>query len=453
MKVIVCILSCISLISYGQNSFEKDSTFIRNIYNAALSDGDSHKNLESLCKDVGHRLTASKASYKAIEWGKALLESYNFDTVYLQEITVPHWERGSKEKAYFIHKTDTVYLSVLALGGSVGTDGMLSGEVIEYKSIDDLIGANPEDVKGKIVFINESMDPNNINTFRSYGGCYRQRAYGAKEAAKHGAIAVLTRSLSLKLDNYPHTGSMRYEEGVARIPAAAISTMGAVRLKSALMDGNVTMHLEMHCKWFEDTTSYNVIADINGKDDKIILVGGHLDSWDVGEGAHDDGAGIIHSIEALRLLKDLSYTPNHTIRCVLYMNEENGNYGGEQYADYAKENSLYHIAALESDRGGFSPRGFSLDGSDEQVAKLQSFEKLLSPYNLHKFQKGYGGVDIGPLKNGQVALIGLVPDSQRYFDHHHAQTDLFENVNKRELELGSAACASLLYLIDQHGID
>lgn len=453
MKVIVCILSCISLISYGQNDFEEDSTFIREIYNSALSNGESYTNLESLCKDVGHRLTASKASYKAIQWGKELLESYDFDTVFLQKITVPHWERGNKEKAYFILDKDTIFLSVLALGGSIGTDGKLVGEVIEYRSIDEVINAKPKDVKGKIVFINESMDPNNVNTFRSYGGCYRQRAYGAKEASKHGAIAVITRSLSLKLDNYPHTGSMKYEEGIKKIPAAAISTMGAVKLKSAMMEGTVKLHLEMHCKWFADTTSYNVVADIKGKDDKIILVGGHLDSWDVGEGAHDDGAGIIHSIEALRLLKKMDYVPNHTIRCVLYMNEENGNYGGEQYAEYARTNQLFHIAALESDRGGFSPRGFSLDGTDEQVSKLQTFEKLLSPYNLHKFQKGYGGVDIGPLRNGQVALIGLVPDSQRYFDHHHAQTDIFENVNKRELELGSAACASLLYLIDKHGID
>jgi Zn-dependent M28 family amino/carboxypeptidase len=209
----------------------------------------------------------------------------------------------------------------------------------------------------------------------------------------------------------------------------------------------------MDCKWFDPAPSFNVIAEITGSKypNQIITVGGHLDSWDTAEGAHDDGAGVMHSLEALRILKVLNYKPLHTIRVVLFMNEENGNQGGETYATWVKEKGEEHIAAIESDLGGFVPRGFECDGSDSDVQFLQSLAPKLKQYQLHIFEKGHSGVDVSPLKNQfpNIALFGFLPDSQRYFDIHHSPNDVFENVNKRELELGCAAIASLLYYIDK----
>jgi len=245
---------------------------------------------------------------------------------------------------------------------------------------------------------------------------------------------------------------MRYEEGVEKIPAAALSTNDANVLTSWISKGQVTLKLEMDCKMLPDVTSYNVIAEMNGKDDKIITWGGHLDSWDVGEGAHDDGAGIVHSIEALRLLKSQGYRPNHTLRCVLFMNEENGNNGGKTYATWCKENKEDHIAALETDRGGFLPTGFDISGTDEQVKFIQQYKDLLADFHLFEFNPGYSGVDIRPLMKEYPEMIqlGLVINSQEYFDYHHSEADVFESVNKRELDLGAAAMATMVYLLDQY---
>jgi acetylornithine deacetylase/succinyl-diaminopimelate desuccinylase-like protein len=210
----------------------------------------------------------------------------------------------------------------------------------------------------------------------------------------------------------------------------------------------------MNCRKLEDKLSHNVIAEMTGKTnpDEIITFGGHLDSWDVGEGAHDDGAGVIHSLEALRIFKKLNYQPNRTLRVVFFMNEENGNMGGKTYAKEAKATGEKHVAAIESDRGGFSPRGFSCDGDQKYIDLIQRFSAILKPYELHKFEKGYGGVDIGPLKDEfeGIPLFGFVPDSQRYFDFHHNANDVFENVNKRELELGAASMAAFIYLLDKN---
>jgi hypothetical protein len=230
-----------------------------------------------------------------------------------------------------------------------------------------------------------------------------------------------------------------------------MATADANALAQALEQGKVHFYLEMDCRDFPDAPSYNVMAELKGTKfpNEVITIGGHLDSWDTGEGAHDDGAGVIHCLEALRILKELGYQPTHTIRVVFFMNEENGNQGGQQWV---LSNQEKQIAALESDRGGFAPRGFGLDGPEAYLSLLQSFEPLLRHYDLHIFEKGYGGVDIGPLKNQYpgIPLFGFVPDSQRYFDYHHAPSDVFENVNKRELELGAAAIASFVYLLDKN---
>ncbi len=434
--------------------YAQDSVMIRSFYDEALLRGRSYEDLRSLCKDIGARLTGSAEAQMAIDWGVLKMKEYGFDKVYLQEIEVPHWERGTKE-AGWVRKKDgsLIKVNLLALGGSIGTNGILEGEVIVFESLDALKAAKEKDVKGKIVFLNEVMDAAMINTFRAYGACYPIRGHGAVEAARLGAIGVIIRSLGLPVDAHPHTGSMHYEEGLDKIPAAAISTSDAEILATLLKAEKVNFVMEMDCREYPPVKSYNVIGELTGseKPDEIITVGGHLDSWDTGEGAHDDGAGIIHSLEAIRLFKTLKIQPRHTIRVVFFMNEENGNRGGKNYAAIANDKKEKHVAAVESDRGGFTPRGFQCDGGENYLALIQGFEPLLKKYDLHIFEKGYGGVDIGPLHEfyPEIPLFGFVPDSQRYFDFHHAESDVFENVNKRELELGCAAIASFLYLLDK----
>jgi hypothetical protein len=331
--------------------------------------------------------------------------------------------------------------------------------LIMVNGLPDLARFNKEDVEGKIVFFNEALDKRKINTFEAYGACVSQRYAGASEAGKLGAVAVLVRSLTTLTDIFPHTGSMGYAEGEKRIPAAAISTQDADILSSYLEEmGSATVTMNLNCYNAENTTTYNVIAEIKGSEhpEQIIVVGAHLDSWDKGEGAHDDGAGVVQCMEVLRIYKTLGIRPKNTIRMVLYMNEENGNMGGKTYAAKAKSDGENHICAIETDRGGFSPRGFSIDANDASIEKITQWQNVLEPYGLHYFKQGYGGVDIGPLKseenkvNKNLILMGLYPDSQRYFDYHHSADDVFENVNQRELELGGASMAAMVYLMDKY---
>lgn len=452
MKILILPFALLlSTILYSQ----EDSIFLRKIYNSALSDGRAYEDLRSLCKDIGARVTGSAEAEMAIEWGKRKMESYGFDKVYLQEIQVPHWERGTTEAGWIrSSEGELIKVNLLALGGSIGTSGLMQGEIIGFSSLADLKNANKKDVEGKIVFINQHMNEQEIVTFRAYGGCYAIRGYGAIESSYLGAKAVIIRSLGLPIDNHPHTGSMSYVDSVEKIPAAALSTLDSDKLSRILEEGKTEFVLEMDCRNYPDVKSYNVIGEMTGKENpnNIITFGGHLDSWDTGEGAHDDGAGIVHTMEALRILKSLNYKPRNTLRLVFFMNEENGNKGGKGYAEWAKsQKNENHILAIESDRGGFSPRGFHLDGDKKQLELLQSFQDIFKPYELHVFEKGFGGVDISPLKSEfkGIPLVGFVPDSQRYFDFHHAPSDVFENVNKRELELGCAAIASILYLFDR----
>jgi len=369
---------------------------------------------------------------------------------------VPHWIRGDVESAGMQLKNGArVQFSVKTLGGSVSSEGRLAADVVEVKGFEQLELMGEDKVKGKIVFFNRAFDKKLINTGSAYGGCVNQRVYGASIAAELGAVGVLVRSMTHLKDRHAHTGSVVYDTLKPKIPALALSVEDADLLHNKLSKNKVAkVFLHTNAQALPDVLSHNVIAEIRGSEtpENIITVGGHLDSWDVGEGAHDDGAGVVHSIEALRILLELGYKPKNTLRVVLFMNEENGNRGGKKYAAVAKEKGERHIAAIESDAGGFLPLGFSMDAAPEKVAKMKSWSSMLKPYQLYFFEKGWGGVDIGPLKEQGVPLIGLRPDSQRYFDFHHADTDVFENVHQRELELGCAAVSSLIYLIDQYGL-
>lgn len=435
-----------------------DSTVIRQIFDEVLLRGECYQNLHFLCKNIGHRLTGSDGAKKSVEWVENTLLKINPDTVFKQLFEAPYWVRGANDWA-ILNGTEPIDLQITALGGSIGTIGKLTAQVIVVDDIDALESYKNHDIEGKIVLFNKPMDKRFINTFQAYGACVSQRFNGASEAAKKGAVAVLVRSLTTQTDHFPHTGVMAYSEGIAKIPAAAISTAHADLIaENYSKTKNTSISINLGCEDKGLTPAHNVIGEIRGSEnpEKIMVIGAHLDSWDLGEGAHDDGAGVVHCMEVIRLFNILGIKPRHTIRAVLYMNEENGNAGGKHYAQNAKRKNEQHIFALETDRGGFSPRGFTFQCAPEQLEKIKQFAPLLEPYYINLLEAGYGGVDIGPLNypeykvNSQLILSGLMPDSQRYFDLHHTDNDVFENINQRELELGAGAIAAIIYLLDQY---
>ncbi len=444
----------------GQSTSDEDAIFIRQIYDEALTNGETYQWLRYLAKDVGSRLSGSPQAAAAVEYTKQMLDTLDLDAVWLQPCMVPHWVRGDKEVVRISRSAmGSVSLNALALGSSVGTGkNGISAEVVEVKTFEELEKLGKEAVEGKIVFYNRPFDATLLNTFQAYGGAVGQRVNGAIEASKYGAAGTLVRSMASGLNDVPHTGGMYYKDGIEKIPSVAISTNDAELLSSQLKLGPVEVYMRTTSESYSEKMSYNVIGEIKGseKPEEIIVIGGHLDSWDVGEGAHDDGAGCVQSMEVLRLMRRLGYTPKRTIRCVLFMNEENGSRGGRAYADTAKEKVENNIAAIESDRGGFTPRGFTMDGNskdfDRKFKAMQAWLPLLEPYYLH-LKKGGSGSDISHLKNLGTFLIGFEPDAQRYFDYHHTPADVFEVVNERELELGAAAITSLVYLIDKYGLE
>jgi hypothetical protein len=454
MKKLCLLLLLFFGFTQAQNSGEIE-TQLKSIYSTALLNGKSYSWLEHLSVQIGGRLSGSLNAERAVDWGKEELDLLGLDRVWLQPVMVPKWIRGTFEYAHIeTSPGNTINIPVCALGGSVATPiAGIRSEVIEVDGINALKKLTKKDVAGKIVFFNRPMQADLINTFEAYSGCVDQRYSGAEEAAKLGAVAVIVRSVNLKLDDFPHTGSMSYGDLSVRkrIPAAAISTNGAELLSSMLaLNPILRFYLKQNCKNLPDVQSYNVIGEIKGSDkpDEIMVVGGHLDSWDLGGGAHDDGAGVVQSMEVLRLFKEIDYQPKRTLRVVLFMNEENGMRGATKYASISKAKKENHVFALESDAGGFTPRGFTIDTTPEKLKIIQSWEPYFKPYLIHMFVKGGSGADVGHLKTDANILAGLRPDSQRYFDYHHAANDTFDKINKRELELGSATMAAFVYLID-----
>ncbi len=437
-----------------------DEQFLRSVFDQALTKSEAYHWLEHLCLNIGHRLSGSPQAAKAVDYTRRMLDTLHLSKVWLQPVRVPVWVRGEQEIVRIHIGEHQLDLPALALGGSQATGpGGIEAEIVEVRSWEALDTLGTQQIRGKVVFYNRAMDPTLLNTFQAYGGCVDQRVHGASRAAKYGAVAVLVRSMSLRLDDFPHTGSVRYDTLYPAIPAVAISTRGAEQLHKLLKNGkNARAYIRTTCHFLPDADSYNVIGEIRGTQhpEKVLLVGGHLDSWDVGHGAHDDGAGVVQSMEVLRILKSLGYQPRHTIRCVLFMNEENGLRGGITYAEEANKRNEVHLCAIETDAGGFTPRGFSFEGDSEVIDRLYSevkkHEKLFEPYGL-TFGRGGSGADISPLKGQKQLLCGYRPDSQRYFDYHHSAADVFDTVNKRELELGAASMAALIYLIDRHGLD
>lgn len=439
---------------------EEDAFYIRTIFDKALTEGQCYTWLEHLTTKIGGRLAGSPQAAAAVEYTMQMLDTLGLDSVWLEPCMVPHWVRGDKEQVRIINSNTlgSINLNALALGNSVATPkkGILA-EVIEVKSLDEVDQLGKAGIEGKIVFYNRPMEATQLRTFNAYGGAVDQRVNGPARASRYGAVATLVRSMTTKLDNVPHTGVTVFNDDPP-IPALAISTNDSELLSSLLKKEKVKVFISTNCKKLKDKLSYNVVGEIRGneKPEEIILVGGHLDSWDVGSGAHDDGAGCVHSMDVLQILKRLNYKPKRTIRCVLFMNEENGLVGGLAYAEASNKKGEFHLAAIESDAGGFTPRGFSVDGDGsiftERFKNVIKWFPLLEAYDL-TFSKGGSGADISPLKSQKGLLFGFRPDSQRYFDYHHTAKDNMDAVNKRELELGAASITSLVYLIDKYGLD
>ncbi len=441
-----------------QAQVNQDSIIIKKMSDEIMTNGKAYELLRQLTKQIGGRLAGSPQQQNAAIWGKRNMESFAADKVYMQPCKTPNWQRGGKDFVSVVRvngKAMNRPLAALALGNSLGSNGLVEAELLAVADFDELEKRKAE-VKGKIVYYHSMFDPTIVQTFGAYGKAGIYRGTGASRAAKYGAVGVMLHSLSTAPDNAPHTGGMKYDEDYPKIPAVALGPNDAKELYANAKKGTIRVQMQTYGYFLPDADENNVVAEIKGSTfpNEIITIGGHLDSWDVNEGAHDDGAGIVQTMEILRTMKALNYQPKRTIRFVLFANEENGLRGGNKYAELAKQNNEQHVFALESDAGGFTPRAIGISAtSPEQFKKMEQWASLLKPYGT-EIRAGGGGADIGPLKNvnPSIVLAGLVPDSQRYFDLHHAKTDVFENVNKRELLLGAVNMAAIIYLVDQYGV-
>ncbi len=455
-KVFILILLILSFKSNCQNS---DSIALRKNFDYYLTKSNCYKNLEFLTTKIESRLSGSPGAATAVAWAKKAMYEAGADTVYLQPCMVPHWVRGQQESCFNIDtKTkQKIKYSVCALGNSVGTSQSgINANVITVNSFNQLDSLGEKNIKGKIVFFNVFFDHKHVSTGSCYGETVTYRYSGPSKAAKYGAIATLVRSMSSINNDFPHTGVMGYDTVVSinKIPACAISFSGADQLVNQLKNNpSLSLHLKTSCEMLKKELSYNVVGEIKGteKPNEIIMAGGHLDAWDNGQGAHDDGAGVVQAIEILAMYKKQNIKPKHTIRAVAFMNEENGGAGGKAYFEDTKKNNLKHLAALESDAGGFSPRGISIDTTNGAFKKVLSWKSLLDPYFVQYIKPGGHGADISYLQELGVPLIGFEPDGQKYFDYHHTSDDTFDKINKRELELSAGVIGSLIYLIDIKG--
>lgn len=445
------VFACLSL--HAQN-FQSDSTRIAGFFETSLTDQKGYAALRDLCKSIGHRLSGSDAAARSVVWSANYLKQCGADTVYLQEVMVPKWVRGEPEKARIIAGGNGSDVSILALGGSIGTGQKgLNAQVIETTGLAHFASLPAEQVAGKIVFFNGPMEERHLNTFIAYGRCVGQRWAGAMQAASKGAVGVIVRSVTMSNDSHPHTGSVGYSDTIKKIPAVAIATRDADKLSAALKNNReVRFWMRTMCTIHPDVKSHNIIAELKGNSspDEILLVSGHIDSWDVGDGAHDDGAGCVHAAEVIRLFVQTGYRPARTVRVVFYMNEENGLRGATEYAASVKASEQRHLLALESDAGGFTPRGFMFDTDSVSLNRIKQWQPLLRHFYCGDILTGFSGADVAKLRKMCDVLAGYLPDTQRYFDHHHAATDVFESVHPRELQLGAAACAALAYMFDQH---
>ena len=391
------------------------------------------------------RLSGSKGLEGAIDWAVQTMADDGLANARREKVMVPHWERG-RESLRIVSPIE-LELPMLGLGMSIGTQRPVRAEVVVVDHVDEI--AKRDDLAGKIVVINQAMQPYDHDKQDSgYGTAVQARSRGAIEAGKKGARAVLIRSVTATSLSTPHTGAMRYEEGVRKIPAAAVTPEGAQRLARMTKRGPVTLELRMGARQFPDAVSANAIAELPGREkpDEIVLIGGHIDAWDVGDGAHDDGSGCLMAMEAALMLHELGLVPRRTIRVVLFTNEENGLRGGLEYFEAHRGET--HVAAIEADAGSGAPEGFSIAHPDDAVVqRIASWSPLFRGLGADHIRAGWGGADISPLMEAGVLGIAVRPDGSRYFDYHHSPADTVDKVDPDHLQRNAAAMALLAYLL------
>ena len=446
---------CLSLSGQGDD----DVLMVQKIHDEALKENVAYNWLKELTSKYPGRIGGSQAYRDAAAHMVEVISTVPGVKARLQSCQAEYWKRGNNDNVYMTDANEKlVRLDAKALGnsGSTPQEGIFA-EVIEVQALDDVDKLGLDGISGKIVFFNRPMDPTKPRTFSAYGGAVDQRVYGPARASKYGAAGALVRSMTLSLDDVPHTGVTVFADSITPIAAMGLSTNASDVLSNAIKGRKVSIFMQASSEQMGWQEAPSVIGEIKGSTNPndIILVGGHLDSWDISPGAHDDGAGCVQAVEVLRILQQIGYKPKRTIRCVLFSNEENGLAGGKTYAKVAREKGEFHLAAIEADSGGFSPQGFSFDAEStvftDYYGAVSKWSGILEPYGLY-FNKGGTGADISPLKEQNGLLIGLRTDSQRYFDFHHTSIDNIAAVHPRELALGAAAMASLVYLIDKYGL-
>lgn len=425
----------------------------RQIIEAALDDEEGYRKLAFLTDRIGHRLSGSRALERAVDWAAQTMRGDGLENVVTPAVKVPRWIRG-RECAEIV-APERIALAMLGLGGSVGTpeDGV-SAEVLPVASFDELGLLGRAAIEGKIVLYNVP--------YQGYGRTVAYRARGASAAASYGAVGVLIRSVGPVSLQTPHTGSLQYEESVPRIPAAALTIEGASLIQRLVDSGEpVRVRLFMQARAEDDADSANVIGEIPGREipHEVVVLGGHLDSWDVGQGAHDDGAGSVAAMQAVALLRDLGLRPRRTVRVVLWTNEENGLRGGAAYRDWVGSAVEDHVAAIEMDMGAERPTGFGLgipglqtrqDGEEIFARALEivgEIGRLLESIGAGEIVAGGGGADIGPIMRAGVPGLGLRTIGEHYFDWHHTEADTLDKIDPENFRKNVASLAVMAYVL------
>jgi carboxypeptidase Q len=407
---------------------------------AALGDSAAYKRLGEMVDRFGHRFSGSASLERAIDWIIAEMKKDGLQNVRGEPVMVPRWVRGRESVELLAPRTDT--LTMLGLGGSIGTPPQgIEGEVLVVSSFDEL-SRRAAEARGKIVLFDVP--------FTSYGQTVAYRQNGAIEAARAGAIASLIRSVASYSMKTPHTGSMRYDSASPRIPHAALSVEDALMLHRMQDRGEkIRVRLKMEARTLPDAQSRNVMGEVVGRErpDEVVVLGGHIDSWDVGQGAMDDGGGVVAAWEAVRLMQKLGLRPRRTVRAIGWTNEENGLRGGNGYRDAHRNDLNKHVLAIESDAGVFKPSGFGFTGSDSAFAIMQQVGKLLDRIGAGQITRGGGGADIGPIMQHGVPGMGLTVDGTRYFWFHHSEADTLDKLDPHEMALCVAAMAIIAYVV------
>ncbi len=434
--------------------YANTGTEVDRLYKEAASDGNAMKDLTELCTVAPGRLEGTDSLQRAVAWAQIKLATVPGARVTIQEIKVPGWRRGKPAQASLVGSVDSAPLAVLALGFSGATPATgIEAEVVEVHSLAEVEKLGRSGIAGKIVFYNRPMDREETRKGTGYGKTVDQRSRGPAKAASFGALAVLVRSVTFHSDDIPHTGITVFKRDAEAIPAAALGIQSAERLSRALKaNPQQRLHLSIDTSFLPEQTEKTVVAEIRGTEfpDQYLVVGGHIDSWDNTPGAHDNGAGVVQSIEAFRLLAATG--PKHSLRCVLFTCEEIGSYGGAEYARRAKAAGEKHIFAIESDAGGFAADGLDFGtkpSTDSGVRLAKSWGQYLGKHGITSFLNGHGGTDIGPLQDQGTLTAYLTTDPLKYFVIHHAATDSLDKIVPADLAQGAGTLAAALYLADR----